>query len=821
MLVLKDSILIMALKSGFFHAGTAGLMRKPPKKKETVQKSVSLFMMTLKLFLTCFSERSQKSTAVCLLKNKTMPKLSFSPDQLPSDAVDLPKKKRMKKNANPKKNELLTKRGLQKDLRPSELKIFGKDYFLNYELSWLQFNRRVLSEAENPEVPLLERVKFIGIVCSNLDEFFQKRVGGLKRQIHAEVSELSVDGRTPGGQLRAIREEIRKMIRDYRDCYFKELIPKLAEEGIKIKKFDELDSGLQDTAGDYFEKQLYPIITPLAVDEAHPFPFISNKSRSLAIKLKDPETEEILFARIKIPANRPRWIILKQQDGETILLSTSDLIKEKMERFFPGMNILSANIFRITRSADLERNEEEADDLLEMIEDELRERRFAEIVRLEIDRKTPEDVKNYLLNHLKVKKADVYEMDGPLGLADATKLYDLKGYKHLKYESWTPALHPVFKHAPDEKAPGVFDVIRKGDFIVHHPYYSFETSTQRFVEEAANDPDVLAIKQTLYRTSSDSPVMHALIRAAEADKQVAVLVELKARFDEERNITWAQKLEKAGVHVSYGIAGLKIHAKLTIVVREEADGLRRYVHIGTGNYHPDTAQLYEDLGYFSCREDLASDITDVFNLLTGYAPDQNFRKMMVAPKHLRRGIMDLIQEEIDAAKAGKPSRIIGKMNNLEDPLIIQKLYEASQAGVKIDMIVRSVCRLIPGKKGLSDNIRVHAIIGRFLEHSRCYYFHNGGNDLYYIGSADWMHRNLDARVEALAPVEHPALKKYLQFLLNLILRDNQQRWELNTKGVYKKVSRKKGEKKIALHNVLMAYTKDRTEPVPSAGGGSE
>ncbi|MFO7800103.1 polyphosphate kinase 1 [Rhodohalobacter sp.] len=719
-----------------------------------------------------------------------------------------------KEAVNRKKNEILSNKGLNPDDQPSDLKIFGKEYFINYELSWLKFNWRVLHEAQNPNNTLLERVKFIGIVCSNLDEFYQKRVGGLKRQYHAGVRELSLDGLTPKEQLTAIRKDVGKMIRAYRDCFFNDLLPALQNEGIKILTYNKLNTELKEKADDYFSKQIYPIITPLAVDEGHPFPFISNKSRSLAIKLKERDSDIHHFARVKIPANRPRWIMLQKEKSEVILLSTSDLIKQKISTLFPGMDIISAHIFRVTRNADIERNEEEADDLLELIEDELRERRFAEIVRLEIDKETPDDVKHFLLSQLNIKKHDVFDMDGPLGLADATQLYDIEGYDHLKDTPWTPTLHPVFKHELDEELPDIFNAIRDGDFIVHHPYQSFETSTQRFVEEAAKDPKVLAIKQTLYRTSSDSPVMHALVRAAEADKQVAVLVELKARFDEERNISWAQKLEKAGAHVSYGIAGLKIHTKLTIVVREEDDGLRRYLHIGTGNYHPDTAQLYEDLGYFTCREDLASDVTDIFNLLTGYAPEQSYEKMLVAPKHMRNRITDLIDSEIKAAKNGKEARIIGKMNNLEDPLIIQKLYEASEAGVKIDLIVRSVCRLIPQKKGLSENIHVHAIVGRFLEHSRCYYFHAGGEEKYLIGSADWMHRNLDARIEVLAPIENSTLKKYLKFFLNLNMKDNQQRWVLIPNGKYKKVKPGKDEAELSIHQFLMNHVKTGNPPTP-------
>ena len=725
-------------------------------------------------------------------------------------------KKYKKKNANPLKNEILKKKGLKKDLTPSTLKIFGSDYFDNYELSWLKFNWRVLSEAQNKSLPLLERAKFIGIVCSNLDEFFQKRVGGLKRQVHAGVTDLSIDGKTPEEQLSDIRREVLKMIKSYRSCYLDEIEPGLQKNGIHIKTYDKLSPELQVVADEYFDSQLYPIITPLAVDEAHPFPFISNKSRSLAIQLKNPKTGELLFARIKIPANRPRWIELGRADETVTLISTKELIIAKIDRFFTGVQVLSANVFRVTRNADIERNEEEADDLLEMIEEELRERRFAEVVRLEIDKHTPSMVKQYLLNHLNIEKKHVFEMEGPIGLADVAQLYKIQGFNHLKEKQWVPTLHPVFRHTLGEETPSIFQVIRKGDFLVHHPYHSFETSTQRFIEEAAHDPKVLAIKQTLYRTSSDSPVMHSLMKAAEDDKQVAILIELKARFDEERNISWANRLEKAGVHVSYGMAGLKIHSKLTIVVREENDRLRRYVHVGTGNYHPDTAQLYEDLGLFTCDDELGSDITDVFNLLTGYAPDQTFKKAFVAPKHLRNNIIQLIDIEIEEAAAGREARIIGKMNSLEDPLIIQKLYEASGAGVKIDLIVRGVCRLIPQKEGLSENIHVHSVIGRFLEHSRCFYFHKKGEQVYYIGSADWMHRNLDARVEVLVPIENPNLKKYLQFMLNVYLLDNQQRWVLKSNKHYVKIKRKKGEEKIGSHQYFMDHSKYVSEPIPKS-----
>ncbi|WP_233505456.1 polyphosphate kinase 1 [Rhodohalobacter sp. SW132] len=694
--------------------------------------------------------------------------------------------------------------------------ISGPDYFLNYELSWLQFNWRVLAQAEDPSIPLLERIKFIGIVCSNLDEFFQKRVGGLKRQLHAGVTRLSVDGRTPEKQLREVRKEVLKMIHAYRTCYFETLLPQLEKEGVQIVRYSKLSKELKRKAEEFFESQLYPIITPLAVDEAHPFPFISNKSRSLAIKLQNPQTGDHHFARIKIPSNRPRWITLKKGKGIRILVSISDIITEKIDRFFSGMKVESVHLFRVTRNADVERQDEEADDLLEMIEDELRERRFAEIVRLEIDSRTPADVKEYLMKNLKIKKKDIFEMDGPIGLADCTQLYDFDGLDHLKYEKWVPALHSVFRHNTDEELPDIFDTIRKGDFIVHHPYHSFELTTQRFIEEAAKDPGVLAIKQTLYRTSSDSPLMHSLIKAADDGKQVAVLVELKARFDEQRNITWAQKLEKAGVHVSYGISGLKIHSKMTMVVREERGELVRYVHIGTGNYHPHTAQLYEDLGYFTCDTEIAGDVTDVFNLLTGYAPDQTYKKLLVAPRHMRGSIIKMIDGEIEAAENGNGGKIIAKMNSLEDPLTIEKLYQASQAGVEIDLIVRGVCRLIPGKKGLSETIRVHSIIGRFLEHSRCFYFKNAKKHRYWIGSADWMHRNLDARVEVLTPIQDKGLNLYLKFLLQLYLRDNQLRWMMQSDGSYKRIQINKDEKAISVHEQLMDHIKNNNNPIPKS-----
>lgn len=745
-----------------------------------------------------------------------MKKSSLSPDEVTFDTSSGQKSKFAKKLANPKKNEILKQKGMQKDLRSSDLKIFGSEYFFNYELSWLKFNERVLAEAHNEKNKLLERVKFLSIVCSNLDEFFQKRVGGLKRQLLAEVKELSVDGMTPSDQLKAVRHEVQKMIESYRGCFFEDLRPKLANKGIEIKSYNDLNDFQKSESDRYFQKQVYPIVTPLAVDESHPFPFISNKSLSFAIELVNPRTKEKSFARLKIPANRNRFVQVHRKGNKVILVPIEDIIREKMGQFFPGMKVISAHMFRVTRNASVDRNEEEAEDLLETIEDELRERKFAEIVRLEIDAEMPKHLKKYLIKNLNISWNDVYEMKGTIGLADVMEIAKLSGFNRLKERNWTPVLHPALKHNPEDEIPSIFEVIKRGDFMVHHPYHSFELSTQRFIEEAARDPKVLAIKQTLYRTSKDSPLMHSLMNAAEEGKQVAVLVEIKARFDEERNINWAQKLENYGVHVAYGIPGLKIHTKLTMVVREESDGLRTYCHIGTGNYHPDTAQLYEDLALFTSDEVLCSDVTDVFNLLTGYAPDQTFEKLLVAPNHMRKQMNEMIEFEINEAKEGRPARIIAKMNSLEDPVIIQKLYEASETGVNIDLIVRGVCRLIPGVEGMSENITVHSIIGRYLEHSRIYYFNHRGEHKYFIGSADWMHRNLDARVEAIAPIENEKLKKYMQFVLNIYFNDNKQRWILNADGSYDRAKKEKGKSKLSAHDYLMNHMKESEEPIPKA-----
>jgi polyphosphate kinase len=703
------------------------------------------------------------------------------------------------------------------DKRKPMLTYYGKDYFQNYEFSWLQFNWRVLQEALDQRNPLMERVRFIGIVCANLDEFFQKRVGGLKRQFLGGIDHLPIDGMTPKAQLEMIRDEVKNMIGQTRNCFLNNLVPLLSDNGIEILLYDQLDHAQRNRVDAYFEKQLFPILTPLAVDHAHPFPLISNKTRSLAVELVDPRfPDEILFARVKIPHNRPRWYCLEQTELTTSLVLMDDIIRHHITRLFPGMRILSANIFRVTRNADVELNDEEAEDLLELISDEVRGRRFANIVRLEIESKTPMRVKELLIDKMEITWQDVFEVDGAVGLADALEIANMPGYDHLRYKPWIPVNHPLLTSPGDGPFQDMFSIIRRGDFLVHHPYHSFQTSVEQFVFQAANDPNVLAIKQTLYRTSSDSAVMNALIKAADLGKQVAVLVELKARFDEERNIEWAQKLEKAGVHVAYGLPGLKIHSKLTVIVREETEGIRRYAHIGTGNYNPKTAKLYEDLGLFTCNEEITNDVTALFNFLTGYAPDQTYNQLLVAPHFLREKVIALIDFEIEQAKVGKPASIIAKMNSLEDPEIIQKLYEASQAGVEIDLFVRGVCRLYPGKFGISERIRVHSIIGRFLEHSRIYHFHHSGEHLYYIGSADWMHRNLDARVEVLTPIHDMGIKSYLRYLLALLLSDNRQRWVLQTDGFYHRVLYDSQNDEVSTQNRLMEHTKNMDEPIPQA-----
>jgi polyphosphate kinase len=682
--------------------------------------------------------------------------------------------------------------------------------FLNRELTWLEFNRRVLHEALDPRTPLLERVRFLGIFTSNLDEFFMKRVGGLKRQVAAGIRSRSPDGLTPAEQLAAIRRLLTPMLLDQARAYREDIVPALAVHGIRLLARADLTDADRRAAHEYFRTQVFPVLTPLAVDPGHPFPFISNLSTSLAVTLRHPYREERLFARVKVPGVLPAWVRLPATAGEEHrFVRLMDVILENMNDLFPDMEPLGAMSFRITRNADIERDEEDAEDLLELIEQELRQRRFEKVVRLEHGPDPDPWILRYLMTELDLEADDVFEMPALMDYRGLSVVADLN-VPELRYEPYTPVVLPPLA---DDQAD-IFALIRQGDILVHQPYESFAASVERFVRAAADDPDVLAIKMTVYRTGAESPFIHTLIRAAERGKQVACLVELKARFDEERNILWAQALEKAGVHVVYGIVGLKTHTKTTLVVRREAEGLRCYAHIGTGNYHMQTARLYTDLSLLTCRPDLTDDLVDLFNYLTGRSLKGASRRLLVAPINMKDRFLGLIEGEIEHARAGRRGRIIAKMNSLEDRSICRALYAASAAGVSIDLIVRGFCCLRPGVAGLSENIRVISVVGRFLEHSRIFYFGGGAEDPldgeFFIGSADWMYRNLLARVEAVTPVDGRLLRAKLWEILSLLLADQRQAWDMQPDGTY--VQRRPapdagGPEAVGTHQALMTLAR--------------
>ncbi|WP_442939756.1 polyphosphate kinase 1 [Nostoc sp.] len=675
-------------------------------------------------------------------------------------------------------------------------------YYLNRELSWLEFNGRVLHEACDDRTPLLERLKFLAIFNSNLDEFFMVRVAALKQQVEAKVSLLTPDGRTPQQQLDDIRSTLIPHVKKQHQHFEQVLRPLLVNQGIHILDYIDLNQKQRTHLNSYFEEQVFPVLTPLAVDPSHPFPFISNLSLNLAVVVKNPDTEEEFFARVKVPSVLPRFLPIPPELGDQnnekpahwTGVPLEQAIAHNLESLFPGMNIQEYHPFRITRDADLVLEEDEADDLLLAIEQELRKRRLGgSPLRLEIQSQTPEIVRSRLLHDLELTESDFYEVDGLLGLRDlmyfmALPLPELKDPPRqsvvpLRLQRLRePSLNPDSLETDEGK--DFFAVIREKDLLVHHPYQSFSATVVRFITHAAYDPNVLAIKMTLYRTSGDSPIVNALIAAAENGKQVSVLVELKARFDEENNIYWAKRLERVGVHVVYGLVGLKTHSKTVMVVRREKDRIRRYVHIGTGNYNQKTARLYTDLGLFSCREELAADITDLFNFLTGYSLQKSYRELLVAPVNMRDRFLALIHREIENVQNGFSGRIVAKMNALVDPEIIATLYEASRAGVQIDLIIRGVCCLRPGLKDISENIHIISIVGRFLEHSRIFYFHNNTQEEIYIGSADWMRRNLDRRVEVITPVKDPDIAKDLQEIMGIMLADNRQAWELQADGTY-------------------------------------
>jgi polyphosphate kinase len=685
----------------------------------------------------------------------------------------------------------------------------GSEEFLNRELIWLEFNRRVLHQALDPRTPLLERLGFMAIFNSNLDEFFQKRVGGLKRQIAAGLNTRSNDGMTPQQQLRLIRQMVLEMLDQQAYCFEHELKPALAERDIHLVDWPDLSAAEREQANRYFQDTLFPVLTPLAVDPGHPFPFISNLSKSLGVMLRPPETGTEQgaararpgfrlpngrvkhFARVKVPQVLPQWIQLSRpNEGEQghRFVRLEQIIQHNLDQLFEGMTLDNVEPFRITRNADVER-EEDAEDLLELIEQEVRDRRFARCVRLEGETEIDHPINQFLMGKLGLDEQDVYRMPAELDYTDLWTVHAVNE-PELKYEPWTSVLPP---RLADEDAD-IFSIIRSDDVMVHHPYESFSASVERFIREAVNDPNVIAIKQTLYRTSKDSPFIPELIRAAEAGKQVVCLVELKARFDEAANVQIASKLEKAGVHVVYGLVGYKTHTKTSLVVRQESDGVRTYAHIGTGNYNSKTAGLYTDLGLLTCDPRLTGDLVQLFHYLTGRSIKHHFDHLLIAPTNMRTRFMELIDREIaycddwegrggTLIEPDRP-RIVAKMNALEDRDLCRKLYEASQAGVSIDLIVRGFCCLRPGVEGMSENIRVISIIGRFLEHARIFYFHNGGTPDYFIGSADWMYRNLNNRIECITPIYDHAAQDRLAQALDIMLADQRQAWDMQPDGSY-------------------------------------
>jgi polyphosphate kinase len=685
----------------------------------------------------------------------------------------------------------------------------GSALYFNRELSWLEFNRRVLEQAEDPAIPIVDRLKFGAIFAANLDEFFMKRVGGLKLQAAGARPPLSPDDRTPAEQLDAIRATLRPIYERQRALLIDEILPALRSHGVEIVAWNELDEAARGWYARYFGTNVFPILTPLGLDISHPFPFISNLSLSLAVAARGEGSGEMRFARVKVPPSLPRWV---QLPGTFRFLPLEELIVAHLDRLFPGRELLESYPFRVTRAADVARQEEPAEDLIESVQEELQERRFASVVRLEIVPGMPAWMRALVAEELEVPPEDVYEVRPPLASRDLFQLASLP-LPAPREATWKAVPHPRLVAGPDGREADIFRVIRDGDLLVHHPYDSFGNSVQRFLEIAAADPSVLAIKQTLYRTSRRSPVVRTLIEAAESGKQVAVLVELRASFDEERNIEWAEALEGAGAHVTYGVVGYKTHAKVSLVVRQEADALRSYAHVATGNYNTDTAELYTDLGLFTCDPAIAADVAELFNLLTsGHLGGQRFERMLVAPVNMRSGILERIAHEAELARGGGDGRIVAKMNQLEDPELVRALYEASNAGVKIDLLVRGACRLRPGLPGLSENIRVRSIVGHFLEHARIFTFGRGGTPEYWIGSADWMRRSLDGRVEAMVPVAARELQRELQAVLDLQLADNCQCWELGADGSYERRRPAAGENARSSQRQLMKRALARAEP---------
>ncbi|MDZ4662112.1 MAG: polyphosphate kinase 1 [Pseudomonadota bacterium] len=691
------------------------------------------------------------------------------------------------------------RRKKNKNILTGTLKAVGQDQpvhsiYINKNLSWLEFNKRVLEQAYDEAVPLLDRVRFLGIFQSNLDEFFMKRVGILRRNLFSQSSHVSKDGLTASQQFFSVRQNVLKLLEQAGICFKKSIKPHLSESGIHLLTLSELTKDEKEQANEIFKRRIFPVLTPLSVDPGHPFPYISNLSYSLAVSLKHPGKEEKFFARVKIPEIFSSWIEISKSEtsNSSRWISTQELVIKNIGDLFPDMEILATMPFRVTRNIEVERNEESAEDLLQMIEEELRERKFEDVVKIEHGPNPDEWLLSFLTNELGVTEHDLYKMDQQIDFTGLKPIWSLNR-SDLLYPPWIPLVpHDLFEEGSD-----IFHLISQRDVLVHHPFESFSSSVERLISVAIEDPKVLAIKMTLYRTPDESTIAQALIKAAEAGKQVACVIELKARFDEQRNIAWANRMEDAGVHVGYGMVGLKVHCKTLLIVRQEGGTLKTYAHIGTGNYHSVTARIYTDVGLFTSDKGICDDLLEVFNYLTGRSLKKDYHRLLVAPVNMKKKFLDMINHEIENKKAGKEAHIIIKVNNLEDHDLVTALYEASRFGVKIDLIVRSICTLKPNLKDTSENIRVISVVDQFLEHSRIFYFRNGaqtptaGN--FFFGSADWMYRNLLARVEVIAPIEDPNLKARCWEILNIYLNNQFQTWEMQSDGSYKRLHKDPGE----------------------------
>lgn len=717
------------------------------------------------------------------------------------------KKKPVRNKSNKKKPSSRAVKQLAK-----EHPLSSSEVFTSREIGWLNFNRRVLSEASDLRNPLLERVRFLSISASNLDEFYMKRVGRIKKKIDHHVTSKSTDGKTPQEQFDEIRSQIEVMIKDQSQLYKKILKPELAKENIHLLDWKNLTGQQKKSVTEYFIKNVFPLLTPLSVDPGHPFPFISNLSTSLGVRLKHPDREEMLFARVKIPKVLPQWIRVPTEDlQEFRFVHLMSVIQEHLGELFPSMIVQHVMPFRLTRTADTDQEDiEETDDLLETIEEEIKQRKFADVIRLEHGPKPDNWMLKFLIDELELQKKDVFESELDLDFTDLNFIADLN-ISRLRFSHYAaPVPNGLFVDDPNS----FFAMLRKHDFLVHSPYESFSASVEKMIRLASEDPKVLAIKMTLYRTGDKSPIVKSLIRAAEEGKQVVCLVELKARFDEERNIFWAQALENAGVHVIYGVVGLKTHAKTTLIIRQEPDGLKTYAHIGTGNYNVATAKFYTDLGLLTSNSDITNDLVNFFHFLTGRSLKANYEKLLIAPVNMFLKFKSLIEREKENATKGLPAQIIAKFNNMEENDIGMELYKASQKGVNIDLIVRGFCCMKPGVPKLSENIRVVSIIGRYLEHSRIFYFRNGQTDPlngdFFIGSADWMYRNLHSRIEAITPILDRQNKEKCWELLQVSLKDQRQAWDMQSDGQY---VQRKGDDSTSTHSVLMSLTTQRARAI--------